>query len=159
MTVRGITTSVAILHPRDTGILCVRHPAFDRWMFPGGHVAAGEAPHAAAGREVAEEVGLAVELVDMTDLPVWSLDGNIRLPQPLAMIEERLPHDEYGTYVDIVYVGLARSGLIRLEREVCEAAWFGPNDLPHLCTTYPIRELALAVLDRAGTLRRRGARP
>ncbi len=46
------------------GVLCGRRaiePGRGNWAVPGGHVEAGEAPAEAAARELAEEVGLAVD--------------------------------------------------------------------------------------------------
>ncbi|MEV0458004.1 NUDIX hydrolase [Catellatospora methionotrophica] len=43
-------------------LLLVKPNYRDHWAFPGGMIEAGEPPHLAAAREVAEEVGLKVEL-------------------------------------------------------------------------------------------------
>src|SRR5579862_6726222 len=113
---RSFTTSVVLVHPTAPELLCVRHPLFGTWMFPGGKVEPGEAPHIAAQREIAEEVGLGMTLVDASDLPSWSEAGNTRLPHPIAMIEERLPniHPPGRFYIDIVYVGIALEAQISL---------------------------------------------
>lgn len=151
--VKAITTSIIVLHPAEPRVLCVRHPAFHLWMFPGGHVDDGEAPHVAVLRELDEEVGLTVQLLDHSELPQWSLGGNRRLPQPLAIIEEALP--DGGCYVDMIYVGLAYHANLRFTSEIDTAEWFDIVQLRGLQTTYPIRELSAHVLAHAPQFRMR----
>ena len=44
-------------------VLVVHRPAYDDWSLPKGHLEAGEAPAAAALREVAEETGVLARIV------------------------------------------------------------------------------------------------
>jgi 8-oxo-dGTP pyrophosphatase MutT (NUDIX family) len=151
--VESITTSIIVVHPSSPQLLCVRHPSFGAWMFPGGRLEANEAPDEAALREIAEEVGLSVSLIDLSDLPRWSDHENSRLPQPLAIIREKLPEGE-ASYVDIVYVGIARGSDLQMRREVVEAGWFDRDALMNLSTPFPIKELAAEAFDRLADLRR-----
>jgi len=144
---RLFTTSVIVLHPTESAILFVRHPKFDMWVFPGGKVESDEAPHTAAIREIEEEVGLDVALADYSMLPRWVGNGNSRLPQPIAMIEERLP-DGTGFYVDLIYVGIVNDTLIKMRSEVSEARWLDRDTVADLDTFFPIKNLALEVFNR-----------
>ena len=45
-------------------VLLRRHDKYDKWLGVGGHVELDEEPNQAAIREVKEEVGLEVELID-----------------------------------------------------------------------------------------------
>jgi 8-oxo-dGTP pyrophosphatase MutT (NUDIX family) len=151
--IHSFTASIAVMHPVEPKLLCVRHPTFGKWMFPGGRVEPGEAPHTAALREVTEEVGLSVTLADLSNLPHWSHNGNIRLPHPIAMIKERLPHRPDQFYLDIVYVGTAESAQLSLHAEVSEADWLDRHMLHRLPTSFPIQELAAQIFDRLRDLR------
>lgn len=51
-----VTASAIVVSER--GVLLHRHKRLGRWLQPGGHVDPGEAPSAAAVREVVEETGL-----------------------------------------------------------------------------------------------------
>lgn len=150
----GNTASLIVLHPSMAKLLCVRHPNFGRWMFPGGKVEPGEAPHQAAAREVMEEVGLRIAITDLSDLPDWHRQGNLRLPQPFAIIRERLPHSG-ASYVDFVYVGISETTSLSLHREVSQAEWLDLSELRQLDTSFPIKEMAAAVLKRAEKIRTR----
>jgi 8-oxo-dGTP pyrophosphatase MutT (NUDIX family) len=152
---RSFTTSVIVVHPTAPELLCVRHPTFGVWMFPGGRIEPGEAPHTAALREVTEEVGLRVMLADLTALARWSRGGTSRLPHPIAMIEEQIPEGHHAGcfYVDIVYVGVAIDATLSLRGEISEAGWFGRRALSELPTSFPIHELAMQVFNDLEQLR------
>ncbi len=60
-----VTASAVVVGSRGT--LLHRHRVLGRWLQPGGHLEAGEWPHDAARREVAEETGL--ETVDPAGSP------------------------------------------------------------------------------------------
>ena len=143
-----MTTSLIILHPSELRLLCIYHPTFARWMFPGGRVQLAEAPHQTVLREIAEEVGLSVRLCDMSALPVWDDGTNRRLAQPFAVIEERAPgHNSLAAFVDFVFVGIACHDRLTLNAEVLKAAWCDRCEIAALNTTYPIQALAEAVFD------------
>lgn len=151
------TASIIVLHPSAAELLCVRHPSVGKWMFPGGKVEQGEPPHRAALREVCEETGLAITLSELCDLPRWAQDGNLRLPQPFAVMQERLP-DHSATYIDFIFVGVSDMAVLTLDREITEAGWFDPSTLASLDTSFPIRQLADYVIARQCEIRA-AARP
>lgn len=152
---RTLTTSLIIIHPHRPELLCIRHPQFGVWMFPGGRVEPGEAPHVSAMREASEEVGLEVTLKDMSTLPPWSSLGNTRLPQPLAMIEELVPQadGEDHFFIDLVYVGVATCPDFELRGEVSEACWLKRDALDALTTSFPIKEMAGHIFESMRQLR------
>lgn len=87
------------------------------WGFPKGHVEAGETEEQTALREVWEEVGLSVKL----------LDGfRISVDYPL--------HE--GAVKEVVfYLGMAPDQPVNIrEAEVQEARWLGYDDMMHLLT-------------------------
>jgi 8-oxo-dGTP diphosphatase len=61
-TVEPLAAEVWVFDPDLTQVLLVLHP-WRGWVPPGGKVEPGEAPRAAARRELLEETGLALELL------------------------------------------------------------------------------------------------
>ena len=106
--------AVAVLIEREGRILLgKRGPGAreaGRWSFPAGFVERGEAVEAAARREVAEEVGLEIELGPL--LGLISTEGETVV---LAVYEARRFRGEPVAADDLVEVG-----------------WFAPDSLPDL---------------------------
>lgn len=75
---RGASQVVAgALISGDRVLLCHRHPGREWfpnvWDLPGGHVERGEAPRDALRRELIEELGVDVDVDELTPTPSWRL--------------------------------------------------------------------------------------
>jgi 8-oxo-dGTP pyrophosphatase MutT (NUDIX family) len=53
----------------------LRHTPAGHWVFPKGHIEAGESPEQAAAREVAEETGVQVEVIRPVGEIAYDYDG------------------------------------------------------------------------------------
>jgi 8-oxo-dGTP diphosphatase len=105
--------AMAIIERDDGAVLLVRHSYRKRWGVPGGLLKRGEHPEVALRREVAEEVGLEVDL----------------LGEPSVVV------DPDPQRVDLVFRGRLRdaSTIARPNSpEIVEARWFLPDELPEL---------------------------
>jgi 8-oxo-dGTP pyrophosphatase MutT (NUDIX family) len=94
-------------------VLLVRHTYghSDEWDLPGGSVKRGEAPVAAAGREIKEELGVAVE--------DW---------QPLGQMFGHVNHRRDRLHC---FQAELRDALITIDYgELAEARWFARAELP-----------------------------
>jgi 8-oxo-dGTP diphosphatase len=128
----SFTVGAACVVERENGsILLVRLVYRDGWGLPGGLIKRGEAIDACARREVAEEVGLTVEL---TSAPAVVVDSR---PQRVDVVFRARPAP--GTDPGAVH---PRSVEIR------EVRWFAPDDLPRLQheTVTALSALASSVL-------------
>jgi 8-oxo-dGTP diphosphatase len=119
----------------DDRVLLVRLSYRKRWGLPGGLVARRELPAAAAIREAAEEVGLAVE-------PVGS---------PTVVV------DPDARRVDVVHrcrvgAGAVATSAAARSPEIVEARWFALDDLPELQheTAAALRALGVRFRSPAG---------
>jgi 8-oxo-dGTP diphosphatase len=118
-------------------VLLVRQAYRSRWGIPGGLLQRGEAPAAAAVREVFEETGLAIELIGE---PAVVVDAD---PQRIDLIFRARP-------VKDVDSDLARPR----SPEIAEVAWFAADALPELQT-----ETGQALVALARSARSPQARP
>lgn len=106
--------AVAVLIERDDCILLgqrgegTREPG--KWSFPAGFVERGERVEAAAAREVAEEVGLAITVGDLIGL--YSADGE--------------------AVVLAVFTAASVAGEPAAADDLTAVAWFDLSDLPEL---------------------------
>lgn len=106
--------AVAVLIERDDCILLgqrgegTREPG--KWSFPAGFVERGERVEAAAAREVAEEVGLAITVGDLIGL--YSADGE--------------------AVVLAVFTAASVAGEPAAADDLTAVAWFELSDLPEL---------------------------
>ena len=75
--------AAALFVTDDTGrVLLVKPNYRDHWAIPGGYVDQHETPHAAAGREVREELGLSLPVGDLLVVDWASPAG----PRPRALV-------------------------------------------------------------------------
>jgi 8-oxo-dGTP diphosphatase len=112
----SFTVGAACMVEREDGsILLVRLVYREGWGLPGGLLKRGEAIEACARREVAEEIGLAVEL---TNAPAVVVDSR---PQRVDVVFRARPTADADP--DAAH---PRSVEIR------EVRWFAPADLPPL---------------------------
>jgi len=141
VTLKHQTSSVFVFRRLSGGwrVGLIRHPRFGRMMIPGGHVEPEESPAEAALREVAEETGLAVTLVNPPAAPVPPGYRARRVPSPWWIAEYQVPADNHldvaHAHVDHLYVALA-------DGTAQPAAGAGPPDAAHPFGWYAAGALA-----------------
>lgn len=123
--------AMCLIERSDGRVLLVRQTYRNRWGLPGGLVARREPPDAAARREVAEEVGLAIELVG----------------EPATVVEATLQR------IDVVFRARPAAGAdpdaLRVgTAEILTAGWFDPTALPELQPETASALMALARVAR-----------
>jgi len=110
--------------PRLCLVRRAHDPGFGKWTFPGGFVDVGEAPSAAALRELCEETGQKGEIERLVG--VYGSFG----PQGRPV-------------VIVVYAGRLKGGGAGASDEVQEVRWFFPADLPWDEFAFPSTATAL----------------
>lgn len=136
--------------------MLVHHRRLNAWVPPGGHVDPGELPHQTAAREVLEETGVAIEVLQ-TDPGFENEDPQAFLPpQPLFVQCVTAKEDGLLNYhFDLVYLCRpqkktlsARSGP---DDEVLCARWVRVDQLHTLALATNVRssiELAMKKIER-----------
>jgi 8-oxo-dGTP diphosphatase len=123
--------AAGVLYRDSAGRVLLVKPIYkDGWDLPGGYVEPGESPHAAASREVQEELGAA-------------------LPVGRALVVDWAPHPEEGDKLLFIFDGGAVDDdalrATRPEPREIEAARFHPvDDLFGLAPARLARRIALA---------------
>jgi len=107
--------AICMIERGDGSLLLVRQSYRNRWGVPGGLLKRGETPHAAAVREVREEVGLDIVLIG----------------EPAVVVEPAARR------VDLIFRAAVAPGedpdqARPRSPEITETAWFPVDDLPEL---------------------------
>src|SRR5689334_946093 len=101
---RHLTASMVVIDLRTAQTLLIWHNAWQKWMFPGGHIDPGETPGEAA------------------------LRGQIHHPSPFITAEmtAKSTHEAPHQHVDLLFIGFADSRLTTTPQldEVQGAKWF-----------------------------------
>ncbi len=136
----GLQIVVAACVVRDEKVMLVFHKKQNKWLLPGGHILTGETPDEAVVREVSEEVGMRVEVLNPPGAKrVTTLARPLAVPF-LADVHTVGDHDHCCLYY------LARASDTRpptiSESEVTKCGWFSvselrqrevPNDVIEIC--------------------------
>jgi 8-oxo-dGTP pyrophosphatase MutT (NUDIX family) len=119
---RDWAATTFVVHDDQT--LLLHHRKLDKWLPPGGHIDPHELPDEAAIREVEEETGLRVALID-TGGPLGPVR---RLAQPLCILLETIsPGHEH---IDLIYVACVVGGDVRLAPHESHAwHWYSWDEL------------------------------
>jgi ADP-ribose pyrophosphatase YjhB (NUDIX family) len=122
--------------------LLLLHRKLSIWVPPGGHIDPNELPDQAALREVREESGLEVELLDQ-GRPI----GSIRiLPQPYCILLENISPDHQ--HIDLIYFAKVCGGSVcHAEREARAVRWFNWEELGEPQIAEDIRELGRRAIE------------
>jgi ADP-ribose pyrophosphatase YjhB (NUDIX family) len=114
---RDWAATTFVVHEGRT--LLLLHRKLGKWLPPGGHIDPHELPDVAALREVVEETGLEVALLD-----AGADFGPVRrLAQPICILQEYIAPDH--EHIDLIYVARVIGGDLRhAPAEVHESRWY-----------------------------------
>ena len=123
------------------------HNKMQAWLPPGGHIADNELPEDAARREVREEAGIEIALMEPPPGP-W---GHVRvLHRPVCVLLEDIEAGHQ--HIDLIYFARALSDEVRVNpREAAAHRWFSAPDLEAPEVAEDIRVLGLQALAAAGS--------
>ena len=137
-----ITSAVAaiIRDPVGRVLLCQQSQGHRFWGLPGGRVRHGESPMHAVIRDIFEETGTKIDIVDLVGIYQLSGDGaGADLPDVLSHV--------FRGQVTVGDIAVNAPG------RICRLAWFDPYDLPEPVTATARAAVADAVAGRSGVLR------
>jgi 8-oxo-dGTP pyrophosphatase MutT (NUDIX family) len=146
---RHVVTSAYVVY--NDKVLLIHHRGLNSWLAPGGHMSFGETPDECAVREVREETGLDVQIIDgETGRRTYREAGVTILHRPLAVQLEQIGKNH--EHVDLVYAAVASSeNIVPADREVTKFRWLNSPELANTeveanVRLYASRALVLAHL-------------
>ncbi|MBI2024046.1 NUDIX domain-containing protein [Candidatus Giovannonibacteria bacterium] len=125
-----LTVEVFIVHKNK--VLLRKHDKYEIWLSVGGHIELDEDPNQAAIREVKEEVGLDIELIDYRDF-IFEDERFKELIPPVALNRHRI--SDAHEHVTMVYYAKTNSDKIIPEKDTDEWKWCEKDDIEKLDNT------------------------
>lgn len=153
MELRSHYVATGYIYDKNADIfLLVQHKKLGKWLAPGGHLLEGEKPHTGALREVAEEIGIEGQILDLLSFPQVATPAVAQLPAPFCILHEPIPanaRDEEHMHIDFVYVvEVNPTDALRLcNAEVERAKWFSAEEIAGLDTYENVRQVCRAISD------------
>ena len=107
-------------------VLLIHHKKLDLWIPVGGHIDKDETPNEALLREVKEEVGIDVDILNKSDI---SLKGNIKngLAAPFYVNVHSVGDHDHCCFFYICK--LKNNKKIKINKEIKNFNWFTKKDL------------------------------
>ena len=112
------TATVFVIHEKK--LLLLKQDKSPYWLLPGGHIEDNELPHEAAVREVFEEPGLKVKLLQKPDKKAKT---NIASPLPMPIAVQLLPCRDKKD-ISFYFTANVISGELKIDSESKQAKWF-----------------------------------
>ena len=141
---KSITATVYVIN--DGKVLLHQHKKYKTWFPLGGHIEEDEFPHEAAIREVREESGFEVALLETELAPEIELARVKRIPAPFCLLHEGIGGVE--NFFDFIYIAETTETVPHPEgNESKEFKWFSYEELREYDIKTHVKNTALAILD------------
>ena len=139
-----ITATVYVIN--QGRVLLHQHKKYKTWFPLGGHIEADEFPHEAAVREVKEESGFDIELIDTEIAPDIELSRVKRIPTPFCLLHEGIDSSE--NFFDFIFIAETKEELPHPSKgESKEFKWFSYEELVEAEIKTHVKNTALAALE------------
>ncbi len=131
--VKCICGSAIVMNNGTT--LLIKHKKLGVWLNPGWHIKENETPEEAAVREVKEETGLDVEVIEIGSLNKIKTDRAFEKTPPFSIMYEYV---DYKTgmheHFDMIYLVRPKNNAkINADyKEITEIGWFSENEIDKL---------------------------
>lgn len=103
---RHFTATVFVVDLSKKAILLHWHEKVLAWLPPGGHIEPNEDPIQTAKREVFEETGLNIEIIEQKYKRILGEVSQIEPPYTILLEEINDPKSGHHEHIDLIYFGL-----------------------------------------------------
>ncbi|MAG19843.1 hypothetical protein CL618_00205 [archaeon] len=130
-------------------VLLIHHRKLDLWLPVGGHIDENETPDQALLREIKEEVGIDVEILNQSDIPL-SDNFKCNLTTPFYVnVHSVGDHD----HCCLFYVCKAiNPEQLKINKELKNFGWFTKNDLNKDHIPFDVKNQCLKVFELYNSL-------
>jgi 8-oxo-dGTP pyrophosphatase MutT (NUDIX family) len=135
-TTRDFTVAVFVLH--HDHVILHPHRKLGIWLPPGGHIEPNELPDEAARREVAEEAGIAVELVGQRGIATDYPGQPVQLVRPEGIQLEQIGPGHQ--HIDLIYFARPAGYGNGLPSLADGMAWVAASGLARIPVTEEVRD-------------------
>jgi len=122
---RPIHYTATVFVIKNNKLLLLKQDKSPYWLLPGGHIEDDELPHEAAVREVKEETGLDIELLQEPDEKAKT---KIATPLPIPIAVQLLPCRDKKD-ISFYFTAKVISGKLKIDSESKKAKWFSKIEL------------------------------
>ncbi len=126
-----------VLRNRRGDYYMIYHPTIHEWLFPGGHLKANESPSQAARREMLEETGIEINIINCGHF-YYKDDMSCALDTPYAIMQEVIEegsekgHPEKHFHTDFIYLAEKETELI-VPSERLHRRWMNIKEIRKNC--------------------------
>jgi len=148
----SVTTVVAavIEDPAGRVLLCQQSQGHRMWGLPGGRIRPGESPIHAAVRDIREETGTDIDLVDLVGLYTLTGTTTAHSPgDPSANVAGQLPD----VLIHVFRARLTGEATLNAPGRICRLGWYDAGSMPEPVTASARWAVVDARAGRSGVLR------
>ncbi len=137
--------NVFVFNKDGTSLLFIKRekkPYIGFYLPPGGHIEEGEHPVKAAMREVKEETGLDIEIIDFRPgIPIVLDATTVRIPSPLHVQIEYI--DNTHRHIDFIFVAEAKEDDNIPDKFKDRVKWFHFNEIKSKKMPKNVKDIAI----------------
>ena len=129
-------------------VLLIRHKKIGSWIYPGGHCESNENPEECLKREVKEETGYSIKIIDSSAFKYLDTQAH-SISLPFCILEEKIAeNNKLHIHVDFVYLCEIDKSIKQLEtKENIEYEWFTFNQTNNLDMINNFKELLICAFN------------
>lgn len=143
---KHFTTSGFVMNRERTKLLMIYHKKFNIWTIPGGHLEPNEYPAEGVAREIREETGIDVEVIDSGDFGFVGSEKESVIATPYTMLSEFIPQKgdkPAHIHIDFIFLCIAdEKPPVKQEAEVEDVRWMTWKEVLALDTFKSVRVFA-----------------